>query len=57
MEPVYAILVLYAAAALFCAVIFLADPNLRAWVLRGPADQAPAAIDRDAEPRLPEQGL
>jgi hypothetical protein len=49
METVYPIVALYATAALFCAVIFCADPNLRAWVLRGPIDEASAATDSDAE--------
>jgi hypothetical protein len=49
METVYPIIALYASAALFCAVIFCADPNLRAWVLKGPIDDATAAMDGDAE--------
>jgi hypothetical protein len=50
MDPVYPIIALYASAALFCAVIFFTDPNLRSWVLNAPVKDEPSA----AESRLPE---
>ncbi len=43
MGPVYAIITLYAAAAVFGAGIFFGDRNLRSWVLNPPIDNAAAA--------------
>jgi len=48
MEPVYAIIMLYAAAALFGAVIFFGDRDLRSWVLNPPRDNAAAARKSDS---------
>jgi hypothetical protein len=56
METVYPIVALYAMAVLLCAVLFVADPSLRIWVLRGPLKDAPAAMEGDAERGLQEQG-
>lgn len=43
MEPVYAIITLYAAAALLGAVMFFGDRNLRSWVFNPPIDNAATA--------------
>jgi hypothetical protein len=48
MEPVYAIIMLYAAAALFGAVLFLGDRDLRSWVLNPPSDNAAGARKSDS---------